>query len=260
MKCGTWANKKQHFKSLTTNCETSLKWNTETLNINEQHSVQFIFYSINHVVVIDLFWKERWCSELWLVHLPPPPFLFSFLSVWLLSLTSRMHTHYQIALLVVSYKLQTQRFGTGLKTSPVFHALRIFTLWGSVFSALPAIGYTTRWGRNRAGELKRAYRIRAVTHFELVEKQAVPGKQSAGVFPNHWEFFRLHSRVSDAGSQFMVWMSGSGSLMREYEVDNRANSNSRSSAAAEKQSRVQPRATESQTCWLLFQTKASTTG
>lgn len=62
------------------------------------------------------------------------------------SLTPWMHKLTRLA--VFSRKLQTQELGSGLKASPVFHPLSVFKAQFS--SALPAISYMTRRGRNRA--------------------------------------------------------------------------------------------------------------
>lgn len=169
---------------------------------------------------------------------PPPPErskAFCHFS----SLTSRMHTHYQT---VVSYKLQTQEF----KGLACFSRIRDLHAFKAQFPR-PCQPSAIRPSEAEAESWKTSENIQNTSGDSLRTAGKSSGArkaESAGVFPHRRDFFRLRSTVCDAGNRFMVWMSGSGSLMREYEVDNRANRNSRSSTAAEKKRRVQPRATE----------------
>lgn len=156
---------------------------------------------------------------------------------------------------VVSYKLQTQEFGSALKACfsrfKDLHALKLS------FLSPASDCYTSRPRQKQSWKTSEDVQYTSSDSLRTVGKTTPARKaESAGVFPYRWEVFRL----SDAGSQFMVWVSGSGSLMREYEVDNRANRNSRSSTAAQKQSRgsrVQPRATANWRWWFLSQIRAT---
>lgn len=93
-----------------------------------------------------------------------------------------------------------------LKAFACFSRIRILHAFELSFLPLPAIGYTSRWGRNRAGKLQR-------THSTVYEQWVTTSCWKKSCFARKAERwwvpelpggFQAPLHVSDAGRQFMV--------------------------------------------------------